>query len=1045
MRSFRAIAVRWVGRSFAVGCALVPINFEDLRAALADRYALEREIGRGATAVVFLAQELNPRRRVALKVLDPDRALAAQQQKFIDEIDTVSNLGHPHIQAVLSAGVVYGPVSGQEYHYYSSQYVAEGSLADRLEREGPLPVADALRLAAEVADALAAAHAAGVIHCDVKPHNILLPPGHACLADFGICRVAVVEDTYVTVTETGVEGPCTPAYASPEQARGRKIDARSDAYSLGCVLFEMLTGETPYRGPPQAQLAQRLTDPARSVRTIRRVIPPGVARIVARALAIECTDRFQTAAALRDALRRGSIPPAPRARTVVVAAAAVAVVTGVWARDSWWPSRLSGSDSTTYAVVSVQAPDSVVAKRVGATLHDALAQWNGLRVVEDQRVREQSGSLAVTTPAALSTARRLRAGRYVRVEITPLADSFRVHVALHDALQRGRLLREQQMRVDAALTQLDARAPGLVDALLFPDSAGRGRTRSFLARTALGLGLAAVRQWDIARADSAFRDAVHADEGFAYSHLWLAQTRFWGGIDRARWQSSAERAFAGGTSLSAYDRATAEALVMLARGNVSRACEMFDALSRQEPFHFSGWYGLARCLTRDDGVIADAASSSGWRFRSSYHHALQAYHRAFQLHPAIHRSLRRSGYFQARQLFWTGGGAVRRGRGLGTDSVVFEARPTWIGDSLVFVPYPRGANVPAPDRRHALALRKLRLLFHEVAAAWVAASPNDASALEALSVSLEMLGDPSCRDTLRRARALALFPEERLRLAATEVWMQVKLAMPLDIAGIRTARALADSLLKAQPPPGADNRLLASIAILTGRIHLAAALNERASVEWQAPPPIARSAARLLVYASVGGPADSLESLEERVVSAADRALAPDVRRDARLEWLARPATLAFDHHRMRILGELRGQGDALLDAQGALLASDTVAVLRYFEVLRQRRKYYSPEALTLDGLYPESALLAATGRKAQALEWLEPTLTSLAGGAPLTFHDPARAGALMQALVLRAELAVHLGDRRAAARWARLVAMLWSNADAFLMPTVERMRQLAQ
>jgi hypothetical protein len=339
----------------------------------------------------------------------------------------------------------------------------------------------------------------------------------------------------------------------------------------------------------------------------------------------------------------------------------------------------------------------------------------------------------------------------------------------------------------------------------------------------------------------------------------------------------------------------------------------------------------------------------------------------------------------------------------------------------------------------------LRLLFHEVAAAWVAASPDDASALEALSVALEMLGDPSCLDTLRRARALAQLPDERLRLAATEVWMQAKLAMPLDIGGVRAARALADSVLTVEPPAGTDHRLLASIAILTGRIHLAATLNERASAEWRAPPPIARSAARLVVYASVGGPADSLETLEERVASATDRAMAAEERLDARLEWLARPATLAFEHHRMRVLRDLHGQGDPLLDAQAALLASDTAGVLRYFQEIGQRRKYYTPEVLTLDGLYPESALLAATGRRAQALEWLEPTLTTLAGGAPLTFHDPARAGALMQALVLRADLAVHLGDRRAAARWARLVAMLWANADAFLMPTVERMRQLAQ
>jgi hypothetical protein len=407
-----------------------------------------------------------------------------------------------------------------------------------------------------------------------------------------------------------------------------------------------------------------------------------------------------------------------------------------------------------------------------------------------------------------------------------------------------------------------------------------------------------------------------------------------------------------------------------------------------------------------------------------------------------------SAYLQARQLFWTGGGTVRRGRSV-PDGIIFDARAAWEGDSLVFVPYSRDGNtgdLPGPSTpAAALALQKVRELFRDVATAWVSGYPNDPDALEALAVSLEMLGDPTSIDTLRRAVGLARTADERVRLLGAEFWMHVKFAIPLDNARIRTAKQLADSLLALGAGAASEARLLSSIAALTGRANLAAYYNTQASAEWRAPAPIARTAASLLVFAALGGPVDSLEALDARVSASIEHSIPSSEQRDARLEWLGRAATLAFPIHRTHAIQALAGTGDPLVDAQAALSRGDSARVRAYFAELRTRRRHYPPQMLTLDGLYPEAALLATLGQYGDAVSWLDPTLNALASTAPLAFTDPARAGALVRAMALRAELAAQLDDRAAAARWARAVVLLLPDADSFLVPLVRRMEQLAR
>jgi TolB-like protein len=269
---------------------------KDLREALADRYTIERELGRGGMATVFLARDLRHDRPVALKVLHPELAQALGPERFQREIRMAARLQHPHILTVLDSGEADGRL------WFTMPFVQGESLRDRLNKEKQLPVEDALRIAREAADALDYAHQQGIVHRDIKPENILLAGRHALVADFGIAR-ALDAGGGEKLTETGM-AVGTPAYMSPEQAGGeRDLDGRTDIYSLGVVLYEMLAGETPFSGATiQAMIARRLTETARSLRTIRETIPEPVDRAVGRALAKAAADRFQTAGEFAKAL-----------------------------------------------------------------------------------------------------------------------------------------------------------------------------------------------------------------------------------------------------------------------------------------------------------------------------------------------------------------------------------------------------------------------------------------------------------------------------------------------------------------------------------------------------------------------------------------------------------------------------------------------------------------------------------------------------------------------------------------------------------------------
>ena len=281
---------------------------------LAERYTVLREIGAGGMATVFLAEDLRHRRKVAIKVLHPELSAVIGSDRFLKEIELTANLQHPHILPLFDSGDANGQL------YYVMPYVEGETLRTRLDREQQLPVSDAVRIAREVADALAYAHKRGVVHRDIKPENVLLQDGHALVADFGIA-LAVQQAGAGRLTQTGLSLG-TPQYMSPEQAMGeRVIDQRADIYALGAVTYEMLAGEPPFTGPTaQAIIARAMTERPRSLASVRETLPPAVNQAVMTALAKLPADRFSTATEFADALTREGSSAMDSSPTVVQSA-----------------------------------------------------------------------------------------------------------------------------------------------------------------------------------------------------------------------------------------------------------------------------------------------------------------------------------------------------------------------------------------------------------------------------------------------------------------------------------------------------------------------------------------------------------------------------------------------------------------------------------------------------------------------------------------------------------------------------------------------------
>jgi serine/threonine-protein kinase len=316
-----------------------------LRAALADRYEIVREVGSGGMATVYLATDIRHQRRVALKMLRPELSATMGPERFLQEVRVTANLQHPHVLPLFDSGDADG------FLYYVMPFVDGESLRERLSREGELPVADAARLLRDVVDALASAHQLGIVHRDVKPENIMLSGRHAMVTDFGVAKAVSEATGRHKLTTFGV-ALGTPAYMAPEQAAADEhIDHRADIYAVGSVAYELLTGKPPFSGrTPQQILAAQVTEKPVAVTEHRSAVPPGLETLVMRCLEKKPADRWQRAEEMLPLLEAFATPsggvtptqmlpvaPARASRTWVRAGVGLALVAAVFAFALGWP------------------------------------------------------------------------------------------------------------------------------------------------------------------------------------------------------------------------------------------------------------------------------------------------------------------------------------------------------------------------------------------------------------------------------------------------------------------------------------------------------------------------------------------------------------------------------------------------------------------------------------------------------------------------------------------------------------------------------------
>ena len=541
-----------------------------LREGLQDRYAFERELGRGGMATVWLARDLKHDRPVAIKVLHPELAATMGPERFLREIHLAARLQHPHILTVLDSGEL--PVPGAApLLWFTMPFIRGESLRDRLRRETQLPLADALRIAREVADALAFAHGEGVIHRDIKPENILLSGTHALVADFGIARAGGQaggrsggQAEEPRLTETGL-AVGTPAYMSPEQASGqRELDARTDVYSLAVVLYEMLAGETPFAGPTaQVMIARRFTETARPIRQAREAVPESVERALQRALARTPADRFATAAEFGAALETGStvettaavssptrtaaLPAKARRPPVAALALVLGLLIGAGVLFAWRRSHPGAGDNGAGRVVAVlpfenlgDSADAYFADGVADEVRTKLTQVSGLVVI----ARGSSIQYRGTTKRPAEIARELgadylltgtvrwekAAGTASRVRVSP--ELVEAHPGQAERTRWGQqfdasLTNVFEVQADIATKVADALGVALADSVQAGLEA-RPTTNleaydAFLKGEAATAGMSATDLSSLTRALPYYQRAVALDSSFQPAWARLAQ------------------------------------------------------------------------------------------------------------------------------------------------------------------------------------------------------------------------------------------------------------------------------------------------------------------------------------------------------------------------------------------------------------------------------------------------------------------------------------------------------------------------------------------
>jgi len=602
-----------------------------LTVALSDRYRLERELGHGGMATVYLAEDLKHNRKVAIKVLRPELAVVIGAERFLREIKTIASLQHPHILGLIDSGEMDGTA------FYVMPFVEGESLRDRLNREKQLSIADAVRIATEVADALDYAHRHGVIHRDIKPENILLHDGNAVVADFGI---ALAADTAggQRLTETGMSLG-TPTYMSPEQAMGeRRITARSDLYSLGVVTYEMLVGEPPFTGPTaQSILAKTLTEPSPLLRALRPTVPATVEVAVLTALQKLPADRWDSALEFAKAMEGSGKAAAPHAiaassrppRALLVFGLVVVLVAGAVLAFNRTRRNDAAADILRLAVLPFEnlgdSSDAYFADGVTDAIRGKLIALPGFQLTD----RSSSNQYRNTTKTPQQIGQELgvqylltgtvqwagHAGQADRVRVNP--ELIVVSNAAAKWQQPFDAPLADVFQVQADIADRVAQALGLALADSSKQQLARMPTRNlaaydaFLRGEAVSQGLSADLV-PLRRAVAYYEQATALDStfGLAWSHLSRALTRMQA-LGAVRSETEDRAAFAAAERALALDPGSADGHMALGdyyrliAGDNARALQEYTEAQRRSPRDAGLLTRIAR-IERASGQWEDA-------------------------------------------------------------------------------------------------------------------------------------------------------------------------------------------------------------------------------------------------------------------------------------------------------------------------------------------------------------------------------------------------------------------------------------------------------
>jgi serine/threonine protein kinase/tetratricopeptide (TPR) repeat protein len=1073
-----------------------------LRLALRGHYEIERQIGQGAFATVYLAQDLKHERKVAIKVLNADPTSETSELRFIREIRVLARLQHPNILPLHDSGHV------EALLYYVMPYVSGETLRERIDRERQLSIVDAACIAKEAADALACAHAQGIVHRDIKPENILLSGGHAIVADFGIARAIDVAGIR-SLTRTGIGSPGTPAYMSPEQLLAeRDIDSRSDIYSVGCVLYEALSGKPPFAG--KEGFVKRFTDAPPVASHARKDVPLWLDAIIEKALARNPADRYTTATELVRALtaglsteqatgRQGASSASARAeqpvahttpdskdlssagerasgafdettpdrtesrlhrvRLVLGFVAGVALLALLFAAlPRQWRVALRGDmplDSTRLALLPItglQARDP--SNAFAGKIYAAFGQWEGLDIVPDEDVRAALGD-DVRSPRsrgeAISIAKKVGAGRFVWGRLNGL-ETGTTRLELYD-VAKDKIIRELSIPLDADQAAYTIAARSLLSAPNRPASAdgADGQTRSYPAWSSYGLGHVYLHDWNLADAETAFRASLAADPRYTPARAWLAQVLSWRAPFSPReWREEAARALMDSSKLSARERSMATGLIQLGARRYPEACSTYAALTRRDSLDFVGWYGVAQCHSLDSLVVRSPTSPSGWAFRSRYSDAADAYMLALRLDPGAHAII---SFDDLKALLPISSTQTRQGRS--ANGVRFAAYPAMIDDTALFVPYDlsRFANLPARQivaAKNAALQHNLDVLL-DFTTDWTRRSPQRASAFEALADVLEVRGEiseqsvtgRSALTAARRARSLAVNQHERVDAMTREAWLLFKLG------AFSSASALADTILAANAHPGIeDGKQLIGLAALTGKVtrtsELAALTNAFTGPGLEVPSQVRDIAASFFARAALGVCDAATVSTERRLDDEIAANVAENEEQALRQAIKSRPLTMLAPCTRAQSTLRVRATTGRLLRMQQAFAQQDSRSLRVLLDSVTMDARTQRPGDVSLDFTYQVAWLRAAAGDTAGATRQLDLALRALSSLSPMSIREVASAAAAGRAMTLRAEIAAARGEKEERQKWSRALAELWKTADPELQPVVSNMRAMA-